>query len=361
MRTLKGRLGPRMMVEGRPVLVLAGSNYLDLSADPRLVGASEEATRAYGCAAGGSRLISGNLDLHEALERELAAFLGTEAALVFSTGYLANVGVLSSLAGPDDVIVSDALNHASIIDGCRLSQATVKVFRHNEPDDLARVASQLGGFRRRMLVLDGVYSMDGDTARLRELVPIARAHDMIIVVDDAHGMGILGPNGRGTAELEGVSVDLLIGNLGKALGSFGAYVACSATARELLVNRARSFIFTCAVAPSALGAARAGLRILEEEPWRREKLLGRAEALRNGLRGAGFDTGQSTTHIVPAIVGNNDIVMRLCEAALHKGVYAQGIRHPSVPPGTERIRFTPMCSHTPEDIETVIRVFRELG
>jgi 8-amino-7-oxononanoate synthase len=350
-----------LIVDGRPVMMLAGSNYLDLSADERVVAASDEATRAYGCAAAGSRLINGNLDLHEALERELADFLGYESALVFSTGYMANLGVLSALAGPDDVIVSDALNHASIIDGCRLSQASVRTFRHNDAGDLARAAGELRGFRRRLLVLDGVYSMDGDVARLSELVPIARSHDMTVVLDDAHGLGILGPTGRGSAELEGTFVDIQIGNLGKALGSFGAYVACSRTCREFLVNRARPFIFTCGLAPAALGAARAALRIADEEPWRREHLLARSNALREGLREGGFDTGPSTTHIVPAIIGENDAVMRLCEAALGKGIYAQGIRYPSVPRGTARIRFTPMCSHSSEDIETVARVFRELA
>jgi 8-amino-7-oxononanoate synthase len=349
-----------MVVEGRPVLMMAGSNYLDLAGDSRVVEAADEAARAYGSASAGSRLINGNLDLHEALERELAQFVGTDAALTFSSGYMANLGVLTALAREGDVIVSDALNHASIIDACRLSGADVRVFRHSDPDDLRRVAGALRGFRRRILVLDGVYSMDGDVAPLRELAPIARSHDMTVILDDAHGLGILGSNGRGTAEDEGVEVDVLIGNLGKALGSFGAYVACSATVREFLVNTARSFIFTCALPPSSLAAARAALRILEEEPWRRQTLLERAESLRTGLRRIGLDTGASTTHIVPAIVAGGASVMALCDAALHRGVYAQGIRYPSVPKGTERIRFTPICSHTPDDIDRVVRVFGEL-
>ncbi len=361
LRTVKGRLAPRMVVDGRPVLMLAGSNYLDLSGDARVVAAGEEAVRTYGCAAGGSRLISGNLDLHEAFERELASFVGTSAVLVFSTGYTANLGVIPALAGPEDVIVSDALNHASIIDACRLSRSSTRVFRHNDPGDLARVASGLSGFRRRILVLNGVYAMEGDAARLRDLVPIARSYDMIVLLDDTHGLGVLGPTGRGTVEYEGgMSVDIQIGNLGKALGSFGAYVACSETVREFLINRARSFIFTCGLAPGPIGAARAALRILQQESWRRERLLDRARQLREGLDEAGFDTGTSTTHIVPAIVGSEDAVMRTCEAALRKGVYAQGIRHPSVPRGAARIRFTPMCTHSPEEIETTVRVFAEL-
>ncbi len=360
MRTVKGLQGPRMIVDGRPVLMMGGSNYLDLAGDPRVLEASEEASRAYGAAAAGSRLINGNLDLHEELECELAAFVGSEEALVFSTGYMANLGVLTALAGREDVIVSDALNHASTIDACRLSGAAVRVFRHSDPDDLLRVARKLDGFRRRILVVDGVYSMDGDVAPLRDLVPIARSQDMTIVLDDAHGLGVLGPTGRGAAEAESVRVDLQIGNLGKALGSFGAYVACSQTVREFLVNTARSFIFTCGLPPAPIAAARAALRIVQSEPWRREALLERAAELRRGLRGIGLDTGPSTTHVVPAIIGESSAVMRLCEAALRKGIYAQGIRFPSVPKGTERIRFTPISSHSPQDVDEVIRVLRAL-
>ena len=355
LRRIEGLPGPRMRVDGREALMLAGANYLDLAGDARVRAAAREATERSGCAAGGSRLISGNLALHEELELELANFLGSPAALVFSTGYMANLAVLTTLAGPDDVIVSDALNHASIIDGCRLSRSEVRVFRHNDPDDLRRVARGLAGFRRRLLVLDGVYSMDGDMARLREMLPIAREHELLVVLDDAHGLGVLGANGRGAAELEGVEPDVWIGNLGKALGSFGAYVAGSARLRDLLINRARSFIFTCALAPAPLGAAREALRIVRSEPWRRRELGERAEQLRKGLTAHGFDTGRSTTHIVPAIIGANEAVMSVCERALARGVYAQGIRYPSVPEGQARIRFTPSCSHTPEDIDYVVR------
>ncbi|MCE2390281.1 MAG: aminotransferase class I/II-fold pyridoxal phosphate-dependent enzyme [Proteobacteria bacterium] len=340
--------------------MLAGSNYLDLAGDERVLAAARAAVDEYGGAAGGSRLINGNLALHEELEAELARFAGHRAALLFSTGYMANLGVLATLAGPDDAIVSDSLNHASIVDACRLSRAQTRVFRHNDPRDLERVASGLAGFRRRILVTDGVYSMDGDVARLAELVPVARAHDMIVVLDDAHGLGALGPSGRGTAELEGVEVDVAVGNLGKALGSFGAYVACSETVRSWLINAARSFIFTCGLAPAAAGAARAALQIASAEPQRRKTLHERAEQLRAGLRDAGFDTGASTTHIVPAIVGDNARVMALCEAALERGIYAQGIRFPSVPRGTERIRFTPTSAHKADEIAFAVRTFAEL-
>ncbi len=360
LRHVDGAAGPRMRVDGRSVLMLAGSNYLGLSGDPRVVKAAAEAEAGYGCAAGGSRLISGNLPLHESLERELAEFAGSAAALVYSTGYMANLGVLTALAGPGDVIVSDALNHASTIDACRLSRAETRVFRHNDAEDLARTASGLAGFRRRILVLDGVYSMDGDVADLEALVPIARAHDMWVVVDDAHGLGVLGPDGRGTAAACGVGVDVQIGNLGKALGSFGAWVACSELVREYLVNTSRAFIFTCGLPPGSVGAARAALRIVRDEPPRRRALLERASELRDGLCAAGWDTGSSTTHIVPVVVGDNERVMQLCQKALERGVFVQGIRYPSVPEGTARLRFTPTCDHTPEDIASVVDLFAEL-
>jgi glycine C-acetyltransferase/8-amino-7-oxononanoate synthase len=349
-----------MSVDGRDVLMLAGSNYLDLAADPRVVEASAGAVQRYGAAAGGARLISGNLDLHEDLEKELACFCGSEAALVFSTGYMANLGVLTTLVGPDDVIVSDSLNHASIIDACRLAGAETRIFEHNAPEALAAVAAALDPKRRALLVLDGVYSMDGDHARLAELVPIARDHGMWIVLDDVHGFGVLGAAGRGTSELEGVEVDVVIASLGKALGSFGAFVACSTRVREWLVNRARSFIFTCGLPPGPLGAARRALEILRAEPERRERLALRSRQLRDGLRELGYDTGQSDTHIVPLMIGSNQRTMELCERALERGVYAQGIRYPSVPEGSSRIRLTPTCGHDPDDIQTVLTVFQEL-
>ena len=202
--------------------------------------------------------------------------------------------------------------------------------------------------------------MDGDVAQLKDIVPIARHHEMLVVLDDAHGCGILGSTGRGTAEQAGVEVDVQIGNLGKALGSFGAYVACSSVIREYLINTCRTFIFTCGLAPSAVAAANAALRVIEAEPERRDTLLQRATQLRDGLRDAGYHTGLSTTHIVPIIVGENRTVMRLCERALDEGVYAQGIRFPSVPKGTARIRFTPTCAHKPEDVDKVVEVFAAL-
>jgi 8-amino-7-oxononanoate synthase len=362
MRVLDGAQGPRMRVDGREVLVFAGSNYLDLAHHPEVVEASARAARELGCAAGGSRLITGNLAAHEALEEELADLLGTQAALVWGTGYMANVGVLPALAGPGDAIVSDALNHASIIDGCRLARADVHVFRHGDLDHLEEILVAVARPGRRVvLAVDGVYSMDGDVAPLAGIVALAREHGAILVLDDAHGTGTLGKRGRGTAELFGVEdgVDVLVGTLGKALGSFGAFVAGSAKLRDLLVNVARSFIFSCALAPPQVEAARAALRLVRREPWRREALQANAERLRRRLDAHGISTTPSTTHVVPVVVGGNAATMSACERLLERGFFAQGIRHPTVPEGTARLRLTPMATHAEAEIDALAQAVAE--
>lgn len=352
MRTLEGAQAPRMRVDGREVWLFAGSNYLDLAHHPEVVEAAARAARDWGCAAGGSRLINGNLSLHEALESELADFLGAESALVFSSGYLANVGVIPALAGAGDIVVSDALNHASIVDGCRLSRADLRVFPHADVDGFAELMEELAMPGRNLLVvLDGVYSMDGDLARLAEMVPIARRYDALILVDDAHGTGTLGKNGRGTAEQLGVEseIDVNLGTLGKALGSFGAFVAGRRALRDLLVNTARSFIFSCALAPPQVAAARAALAVLCREPWRRERLAANANRLRTRLAELGISTAPSESHVLPVVIGGNEATMAVCDRLLEAGFYAQGIRHPSVPQETARLRLTPMATH-PEPI-----------
>jgi 8-amino-7-oxononanoate synthase len=356
MRILEGAQGPRVVVDGRPVLHFAGSNYLDLAHHPEVIEASVRAARDYGCASGGSRLISGNLSLHEHLEEELAELLGTEAALVFGTGYMANAGVIPTLAGRGDVIVSDALNHASIIDGCRLARAETRVFAHGDLDALEETLRRVATSRRRVLLaVDGVYSMDGDLAPLGEIVALARRFGAMVLLDDAHGTGALGARGGGTAEHLGADrgIDVVVGTLGKALGSFGAFVAGSAALRDLLVNVARSFIFSCALAPPQVEAARAALRLLGREPWRRGRLRDNGERLRGLLGDRGVSTDPSTTHIIPVILGENQRTMATCERLLERGFFAQGIRPPSVPEGSARLRLTPMATHGEEEIDAL--------
>jgi 8-amino-7-oxononanoate synthase len=346
MRVLDGAQAPRMRVDGREVLLFAGSNYLDLAAHPEVAEAAARPARDLRCAAGGSRLINGNLAIHEELEERLAKFLGRESALAFATGYMANVGVIPALVGRDDVVVSDQLSHASIVDGCRLSRAGVRVFPHGDLDAVASILAEVCTTGRRVLLaVDGVYSMDGDLAPLAELVALAQQHGAMVLLDDAHGTGTLGKTGRGSAEALGVTegVDIYLGTLGKSLGSFGAFVAGSPALRDLLVNTARSFIFSCALAPPQVAAAIASLGVIEREPWRRQALQARAARLR----------APSTTHIVPVIIGDNPRTMAVCEALLERGFYAQGIRHPSVPAGTARLRITAMATHSEAEIDAL--------
>ncbi|MEZ4280528.1 MAG: 8-amino-7-oxononanoate synthase [Myxococcota bacterium] len=363
MRVLDGLQAPRMRVDGREVLLFAGSNYLDLAGHPEVVEAAARGAREFGAAAGGSRLINGNLECHEALEQELAAFFEQPAALAFSTGYMANVGVIPALVGPGDVLVSDALNHASIIDGARLARCEVAVFRHGDVDAFADTLARVREKARRVLVaVDGVYSMDGDVSPIAEIVKLAHDRDAIVLLDDAHGTGTLGPRGRGSAEAAGVlrEVDVLMGTLGKSLGSFGAFVAGSQRLRELLVNTARSFIFSCALAPASVEAARAALRLVEQEPWRRERLARNCDRLRARLATHAISTAPSTTHILPVVVGENAATMALCESLLARGYYAQGIRHPSVPSGTARLRITPMATHQDAEIDGLADAIAEI-
>ena len=363
MRVLEGAQASRMVVDGVDVALFAGSNYLDLAHHPEVVEASVRAARDYGCAAGGSRLITGNLDLHEKLEAELASFFGTQAALAFNTGYMANAGVIPALVGPGDAIVSDALNHASIIDGARLSRARAHVFRHGDLESLASTLAEAADQSKRILLaIDGIFSMDGDLAPLREMVDLAKRYDAMVLVDDAHGTGALGTHGRGSAEHLGVSdgIDVLLGTLGKSLGGFGAFVAGSHALRELLVNVARSFIFSCALAPPQVEAARAALRLIDREPWRRWCLQHNAARLRARLAQHGISTAPSHSHIVPVVIGDNAPTMAICEALLERGFYAQGIRHPSVPAGTARLRITPMATHSEAEIDDFADCLAEL-
>jgi glycine C-acetyltransferase len=362
MRVLDGAQAPRMRVDGREVLLFAGSNYLDLAHHPEVTAAAARAARELGCAAGGSRLISGNHAVHEALEQQLAKFLGTEAALAFNTGYMANVGVIPALAGPGDVVVSDALSHASIIDGCRLSKAELRIFPHGDLDALEQTLREFASPRRRVLVaVEGVYSMDGDAAPLAVMTQLARRWGALLLLDDAHGTGTLGPTGRGTAELQGVAehVDVWMGTLGKALGSFGAFVAGSFKLRDLLVNVARSFIFSCALSPPQIEAARAALNLVRAEPRRRERLQANAARLRERLARHGLSSAPSTTHIVPVVIGESSPTMAVCERLLERGFYTQGIRHPSVPQGTARLRVTPMTTHRGEEIDALADAIAE--
>ena len=360
-RTLKsvaGEQGPVLTVDGREVLNFSSNNYLGIANHPDLAAAAKQAIDRYGCGSGASRLISGNMVLHEELECKLAEFKGTEAALVFNSGFQANTGLLSTLAGEGDVIFSDALNHASIIDGCRLSRATTVVYAHCDLDRLEQELKGAANCRRRLIVTESIFSMDGDEAPLAGIVDLAEKHGAMVMVDEAHATGLFGAAGAGVVAKLGLGDRVLVqmGTLGKALGGFGAYVAGSGVLRELLINRCRSFIFTTSLPPAVMAMAIAAIDLVKREPERRETLWNHFRSMTEGLRALGFEVGASSSPILPVIIGDADACMRYSERLLERGVFDQGIRPPTVPPGTSRLRITLMATHTRLHIDRALKV-----
>jgi 8-amino-7-oxononanoate synthase len=351
MRMVSGPQGPRVLLDGKRVLLLCSNNYLGFADHPRIRQAAAKAAMRYGVGAGASRLISGNMTLHRRLEERLADFKGTERAVLFGSGYLANVGAVSALAREGDVVFSDALNHASIVDGCRLSRAETFVYDHLDTDHLEWGLREARG-RGSLIVTDGVFSMDGDVAPLAEIVELARRYDARVLVDEAHGTGAIGPGGRGTCAAAGLTaeIDVIIGTLGKALGGYGAYVCCNSEMASFLVNSARTLIFSTGPSPPSVAAALAALELLQEQPRQVERLLQNARALRSALVEHGFSVSGDGTQIVPLIVGDPGVAVEICQRALRRGVFAQAIRPPTVPEGSARLRLAAMATHTPAEL-----------
>ncbi len=359
LRTIDSGIGPRVLVDGRSVVQLCSNDYLGLAAHPAVTRAAADAALEYGAGAGSARLIVGTAAPHTALEHELATLKQTEAALVLSSGYHANTGVLPVLAGADDVVFSDELNHASLIDGCRLSRAAVRVYRHADAEHLDRLLHDAAGFRRRLIVTETVFGMDGDLAPLADLVLVARRHDAWIVVDEAHATGVFGRHGGGLVSELGLteSVDVQIGTLSKALGALGGYVAGSRTLVDWAINSARTFIYTTALPPPTVAAARAAIAVLAAEPERRERLWSHATRLRRRLTEIGYRLGPSRSPILPVLIGDAETAVRLSDALLARGVLVPAIRPPTVPEGTARLRVAPMATHTTDDLATAIDAF----
>ena len=351
LRVISGPQGPRVLLDGRPVLLLCSNNYLGLADHPGVREAAAEAAMRYGAGAGASRLVSGNMTIHRQLEQQLAEFKGSEACVLFGSGYLANAGVIPTLAKEGDVVFSDALNHASVVDGCRLARAETFVYDHADMEHLEWGLEQAGG-RGSLIVTDGVFSMDGDVAPLVEIVELARRHNTWVMVDEAHGTGTLGPGGRGSVAAAGLEreVDVVVGTLSKSLGSYGAFVCCDETMSKYLVNSARTLIFSTAIPPPAVAAAMAALALLRDQPRRVDKLQRNAQVLREALADEGLPVGPSGTHIVPLIVGEAGAAVAASERALEQGVFAQAIRPPTVPAGTSRLRLSVMASHTKSEL-----------
>lgn len=365
LRLVEGAQTDRVMLDGREVLLLCSNNYLGLATHPSLKKAAIRAVELYGTGSGAARLVSGNMELHEALERRIATFKGTEAALLFNSGYAANTGIISAIVGKGAVIFSDRLNHASILDGSLLSRAQLVRYPHKDSISLRRLLSETKSAGRRLIITDGVFSMDGDLAPLQELVALKREFGALLMVDDAHGTGILGATGRGSGEHLGVmgGIDIQMGTLGKAIGSFGAYVAASREIVEYLINRARSFIFSTSLPPAVLAASLAAFDLIDSDEGAelREKLACTTRMFRNALNGAGFDTMGSATQIVPVYVGGAGDVMKFSRMLLDDGIFVQGIRPPTVPSGSCRLRCTLTATHEARDIERAIAAIAAAG
>ncbi len=360
MRRVEGDQGPTVSIDGRKVINFSSNNYLGIANHPNLAAAAKQAIDRYGCGAGASRLISGNMTLHEELENRLAEFKGTETALVFNSGFQANTGVISTLADEGDAIFSDALNHASIIDGCRLARAKTFVYGHNDLSQLEDELKRAASFRRKLIVTESIFSMDGDEASLTEIVELAEKYDAVVMVDEAHATGVFGAHGAGVVQKLGLGDRVLVqmGTLGKALGGFGAYVAGSRGLREFLINRCRSFIFTTSLPPAVMAMAMAAIELVQREPERRETLRNNGRRLKEGLGSLGFHIDASESPILPLIIGDAGECMRRSERLLEKNVFAQGIRPPTVPPGTSRLRITLMATHTREHIDCALEAFK---
>lgn len=352
--------GGRILIDGRWRVNLAANDYLGLTRHPRVVAAAREALERFGAGSGSARLIAGTSPLHEALEEKIARFKQAEAALVFPTGYMANLGVVTALMGPEDLVLSDRFNHASLIDACRLSGAAFRVYPHADAGRLEEILRRRRSHYRRVLVItEGLFSMEGDIPPLPEIAEIVRRHEAWLLVDDAHATGVLGKTGRGSLEHfeippEGI---LQMGTLSKALGSLGGYVAGPKRVIELLMNKARSFIFTTAPASASMAAAREAIRVIQEEPVWRDRLWENTRRWIAGLQQRGVALHSAESPIVPIRVGSNDDAMALARALLEEGIYAPGIRPPTVPEGSARIRTSLSALHTSEDLETALQAW----
>ncbi len=355
-RLVSGPQGPHVLVDGKPVLLLCSSNYLGLADHPRVREAAADAAMRWGVGAGASRLMSGTMTIHRRLEERLAVFTGRESALLFGSGCLAAAGTVCALARPGDVIFSDEFNHAAIIDGCRLSHADVFVYDHGDVEHLAWGIDQAED-RGALIVTDSVFAMDGDVAPLAEIVELAQRAGVRTIIDESHAIGALGPGGRGALADAGLDdqVDVIVGSLGKALGAYGAFVACDRAMSRYLVNAAGTLAFSTSLPPPVVAGAMAALELLQAKPQRVKKLAANATVLRDGLEREGFDMGGSRTQILPLVIGDSGLAMRIGEAALLRGLFAQAVGPPGVTPVTARLRLTVMATHREEELVSAAR------
>ena len=367
---MDGPQAPRTTMDGRPVISLSSNNYLGLATHPRLVDAAIAATRELGAGSGAVRTIAGTMELHEELERRLAAFKHVEGVLTFQSGFAANSGVIPTVTNEDDLIVSDSLNHASIIDGVRLSKASRAVYEHKDVDrleEVLRAARDKGGprgaYRNILVITDGVFSMDGDIAPLPDICDVAERYEAAVMIDDAHASGVLGRNGRGTVDhfdLHG-RVDVQVGTLSKAIGVVGGYVAGTGALRDYLIQRSRPFLFSTSHPPAVVAACLAALDVLETEPERLQRLWDNTGFFKKGLEALGFDTGISETPITPVIVGTADVAQRMSQRLFEQGVFATSVVFPTVALDKARIRTIVTSEHTRDELQQCLDAFAAVG
>lgn len=363
LKVLSSPQGARSVINGKEVVNLSSNNYLGLANHPKLKEATIKATEEYGAGAGAVRTIIGNMSIHEELERKLAEFKGAEAVLVFQSGFTANMGTISALVDEGDVIISDELNHASIIDGCRLSKADVKRYKHSDMKDLEEVLKSCEGYNHKMIITDGVFSMDGDIAKLPEIVELAEKYGAITYVDDAHASGVLGRSGRGSVDhfnLHG-RVDVQIGTLSKAIGVVGGYVAGRQELKDYLIQRGRPLLFSTAPTPGAAAACIAAIDILSTDTSYTDRLWDNTRYFKAALKDMGFNTGNSETPITPVIVGDSKLANALSDNLFEEGVFAQSIVYPTVPMGKARVRTIVTAGHTKDDLDFALKAFEKVG
>lgn len=355
--------GNRVVVDGREMIMVGSNNYLGLIDHPKVKKAAQEAIERYGVATCGSRFLNGTLDIHVELEERLARFTKKEAALTFSTGFQTNLGIISTLVDKDDYIIADRMVHASIIDACRLSYGNVVKFKHNDMNDLERILSSLPANGGKLIVVDGVFSMEGDMANLPEIIPLAKKYGARVMVDDAHGIGVLGKNGRGTAEHFGVEddVDIIMGTFSKSFASLGGFVAGEKKVIQYIKHHARSLIFSASITPASVATALATLDIIENEPERRERLWAISEQMRRNFQALGFNTGDSQTQIIPIIVGEDEAAFMLWRLLREEGIFTTPTIYPAVPKGRALIRTSYSATHTDEDLKTILESFKKCG
>ncbi|UOR12650.1 glycine C-acetyltransferase [Halobacillus amylolyticus] len=360
---LESAQGSKVVIKGKEVIQLSSNNYLGLTSHPKMKKAADEANEKYGVGTGSVRTIAGTLQMHEDFEEKLAEFKHTEAALVFQSGFTTNQGVLSSILSDQDVVISDELNHASIIDGIRLTKASRKIYKHVDMDSLEQALKESSDFRTRLVVTDGVFSMDGNIAPLPQIVELAEKYDALIMVDDAHASGVLGDNGRGTVNHFGLDgrVHIQVGTLSKAIGVLGGYVASTKTLREYLIHKGRPFLFSTSHPPAVTAANDAAIDVLLEEPELIEKLWDNTKFFKDGLEKLGFDTGISETPITPVMIGDDALTHKFSDELFKEGVFAQGIVFPTVQRGKGRIRTIVTAEHTEEELQEALHAFETVG